>query len=142
MEKKLHVKEKMEPEMKNPFVRYIRKFSENKLWRKIGRYARQIGIKAVYSALLLFYAYRREDTPKWAKNIILGVLGYLLSPIDAIPDLSPILGYTDDLGVLGFGLVTIAAYINEEVRAKARKKLHDWFGNYDEKELKEVDDKL
>lgn len=128
--------------MKNPFIKYTRKFSENKLWRKIGRYARQIGIKAVYSALLLFYAYRRADTPKWAKNIILGVLGYLLSPIDAIPDLSPILGYTDDLGVLGFGLVTIAAYINQEVRDNARKKLHDWFGAYNESELKEVDDKL
>lgn len=128
--------------MKNPFTKYTRKFSENKLWKKISRYARQIGIKAVYSALLLFYAYRRADTPKWAKNIILGVLGYLLSPIDAIPDLSPILGYTDDLGVLGFGLVTIAAYINQEVRDSARKKLHDWFGAYNESELKEVDDKL
>lgn len=128
--------------MKNPFVTYSKKFSENKLWKKFSRFARKIGIKSVYSALLLFFAYRRGDTPKWAKNIILGVLGYLLSPIDAIPDLSPILGYTDDLGVLGFGLVTVAAYINQEVRDKARKKLHDWFGDYDAAQLKEVDDKL
>ncbi len=128
--------------MKNPFVTYSKKFSENKLWKKFSRFARKIGIKSVYSALLLFFAFRRSDTPKWAKNIILGVLGYLLSPIDAIPDLSPILGYTDDLGVLGFGLVTVAAYINQEVRDKARKKLHDWFGDYDAEQLKEVDDKL
>ncbi|MFN7119044.1 MAG: YkvA family protein [Saprospiraceae bacterium] len=128
--------------MKNPFRKYTKKFSENKLWQKFSRFARQIGIKAVYSALLMFYAYRRTDTPKWAKNIILGVLGYLLTPIDAIPDLSPILGYTDDLGVLSFGLVTIAAYINKDVREQARKKLQDWFGEYDEQEIKEIDDKL
>lgn len=128
--------------MKNPFKTYKKKFSENKLWQKFSRFARQIGIKAVYSALLMFYAYRRSDTPKWAKNIILGVLGYLLAPIDAIPDLSPIVGYTDDLAVLSFGLVTIAAYINTDVREKARKRLGDWFGDYDSSEIQDVDDKL
>ncbi len=128
--------------MKNPVKRYIKQFSENKLWSKLTRYARQIGVKSVYTILLLFYAYQRSDTPRWAKNIILGVLGYLISPIDAIPDLSPIIGYTDDLGMLSFGLVTIAAYINDEVREKARKKLVDWFGNYDAKELNEVDKQL
>jgi uncharacterized membrane protein YkvA (DUF1232 family) len=142
MENELRVTEESKKGMKNPFASYIRKFSENRLWRKIARFARQMGVKVVYSALLLFYAFRRSDTPGWAKRIILGVLGYLLSPIDAIPDLSPFLGYTDDLGVLGFGLVTVAAYINDEVREKARQKLRDWFGNYDEEELKEVDEKL
>ncbi len=129
-------------DMKNPFAPYIKNFSENKLWNKLGKYARQIGLKSVYSVLLLFYAYRRNDTPGWAKRIILGVLGYLIMPIDAIPDLSPIIGYTDDLGMLSFGLVTIASYVNEEVRDKAKKRLKDWFGDYDTQELKEVDEKL
>lgn len=142
MEKESNVKEEIKPGMKNPFAKYARKFSENKLWKKFSRFARQIGIKTVYSALLMFYAYRRTDTPKWAKNIIIGVLGYLLTPIDAIPDLSPIIGYTDDLGILSFGLVTIAAYINADVREKARKKLHDWFGDYDASEIKDIDEKL
>lgn len=128
--------------MKNPFSVYIKQFSEAKLWKKIGKYAKQIGLKSVYSSLLLFYAYRRKDTPGWAKRIILGVLGYMLMPFDAIPDLSPIIGYTDDLGVLSFGLVTIASYINEEVREQARKKLSNWFGDYDVKELQEVDKQL
>ncbi len=128
--------------MKNPFAPYIKQFSESKLWQKLSKYARQIGIKSVYMILLLFYAYRRSDTPGWAKRIVLGVLGYLIMPIDALPDLSPILGYTDDIGMLSFGLVTIAAYINQDVRDKARRKLHEWFGEYDATELREVDEKL
>jgi uncharacterized membrane protein YkvA (DUF1232 family) len=63
-------------------------------------------------------------------------------PFDALPDLTPIIGYTDDLGVLSFGLVTIAAYVNDEVRIKARLKLRDWFGEINAEELSEVDEQL
>lgn len=128
--------------MNNPFKKYIKKFSEIKLWSKMTHYARMAGIKSSYTALLLYYAFKRKETPSWAKNIILGTLGYLVSPIDAIPDLSPIIGYTDDIGVLSFGLVTVAAYVNDEVKGKAKDKLKKWFGEYDEAELSEVDEKL
>ncbi len=127
---------------KNPFKAYIEKFSENKFWNKLRNYGRQAGIKVVYASLLLFYAYRRKETPGWAKRIILGTLGYLISPIDAMPDLTPILGFTDDLGVLTFGLVTIAAYVDKSVKGKAREKLKDWFGLIDESELDVVDKQL
>lgn len=128
--------------MKNPFKKYGDTFSENSLLSKIKQYFRDAGIKVVYSALLLYYAFTRKETPLWAKNIIIGVLGYFISPIDALPDLTPIIGYTDDLGVLSFGLVTLACYINTEVKGKAKNKLKDWFGEYDEKELEEVDAQL
>lgn len=128
--------------MKNLFNKYGKLFSEDGLWAKIKNYAKQAGLKAVYTCLLLFYAYRRSETPSWAKNIILGTLGYFLAPIDAIPDLSPIIGYTDDIGVLSFGLVTIAAYVNDEVRKNAKGHLTKWFGEYDEEELAGVEEML
>ncbi|WP_020537420.1 YkvA family protein [Lewinella cohaerens] len=128
--------------MKKTIKKYQRYFSDERFWAKLKSQARNAGVKIVYSALLLFYAYRRKETPFYARSIILGVLGYFLAPIDLIPDLTPILGYTDDLGVLAFGLVTIAAYINQDVRQKARGRLHQWFGDYNEAELKEVDDQL
>ncbi len=128
--------------MKEKISKYAKLFTEARFWHKLKHFARQAGLQVVYAALLMFYAYRRKETPSWAKNIILGTLGYLLAPIDAIPDLSPIIGYTDDLGVLSFGLVTIAAYVNDEVKARARKQLGTWFGHFDESELREVDDKL
>ncbi len=121
---------------------YSPEFSEKGLWRKLLRYARRAGQKTVYMVLLMFFAYRRKDTPAWARNIIIGTLGYFLAPFDAIPDLSPIIGYTDDIGVLSFGLVTIAAYVNEDVRAKARAKLNAWFGQYDPALVAEVDKKI
>ncbi|MEL6926728.1 MAG: YkvA family protein [Bacteroidota bacterium] len=128
--------------MKNPFKKYNSQFSEAKFWRKLKNFFRQIGMKTSYAALLLFYAYRRNDTPAWAKNIVIGVLGYLISPIDMLPDLTPIIGYTDDLGILGFGLVTIAGYINMDVKIKARKKVKDWFGELDHDEIAEVEKNL
>lgn len=130
------------PFKSNPFNRYAILFSKKNLWNKISRYAKQAGIQTVYAALLLYYAFKRKETPRWAKNMVIGVLGYFLAPIDAIPDLTPFIGYTDDIGVLIFGLVTISAYVNKEVRENAKNKLVKWFGNYDTKLLKEVEDKL
>jgi len=129
-------------EMKNPFKRFSAFFSESAFWNKLKRFARQAGVQTVYTALLLYYAFRRKETPAWAKHMVIGVLGYFLAPIDALPDLTPILGYTDDIGVLTFGLVTIATYVNEEAKEKARNKLHTWFGTYREEDLQEVDQKL
>ena len=41
----------------NPFKKYADKFTEGKFWTKLKDYAKQAGVKAVYSALLLFYAF-------------------------------------------------------------------------------------
>jgi len=122
--------------------KFKKEFSESKFWSKLNKFAKKAGVKVVYTALLMFYAYRKKSTPTWAKNIILGCLGYLLSPIDAIPDLTPLIGFTDDLGVLAFGLTTIAFCIDKEVKQSAKQKINKWFGKVDENEFKEVDNKL
>jgi uncharacterized membrane protein YkvA (DUF1232 family) len=117
-------------------------FSGKTLKKWLHKYTNSLGQKFVYSVLLLVYAYKRSDTPSWAKNIIIGALGYVLAPIDSIPDLTPFLGFTDDLGVLTFGLVSIACYVNDEVRVKARKQLKAFFNEIDEDSLAGVDDVL
>lgn len=117
-------------------------FTESGFWQKMTSYARKAGIQVIYAALLMYYAYKRKETPGWAKNIAFGVLGYLISPFDWLTDLSPIIGYTDDFGVLMFGLVTIAAFINDEVKTKARNQLTVWFGSFEESELAGVDKQL
>jgi uncharacterized membrane protein YkvA (DUF1232 family) len=117
-------------------------FSESNFWNTVQSYAKKIGVQSVYSSLLLFYAFKRKETPTWAKNIIIGVLGYLIAPIDLLPDLTPFIGYTDDLGVLGIGLVAIASYINDSVKIQAKTKLKNWFGNYNPSEIENIDQKL
>jgi uncharacterized membrane protein YkvA (DUF1232 family) len=123
-------------------TKYAVFFSESKFWNTVQSYAKKIGVQSVYSSLLLFYAFKRKETPTWAKNIIIGVLGYLIAPIDLIPDLTPFIGYTDDLGVLGIGLVAIASYVNDSVKLQAKTKLKVWFGNYDPSEIENIDQKL
>ena len=110
--------------------------------KKICHFIHRAGVQIVYSALLLFLAYKRKETPKWAKRIVLGALAYLLAPVDAIPDLSPFIGFTDDLGVLLFGLVSIAGYINDDIRQRAREILSQWVPKVNQEDLSEVDQKL
>lgn len=128
--------------MKEKLKKFRKSFSEVNLLGKLQRFAKQAGLKVVYMVLLLFYAYRRKDTPGWAKRIVIGTLGYFIAFVDAVPDLTPIIGYTDDIGILSFGLVAIASYINDEVRENARNHLRKWFGDYNEEDLADVDSKL
>lgn len=128
--------------MKNPFQKYKAFFSENLFWIKLKKFATSAGVNVVYVALLLFYTLRRKETPPWAKKIIIGALGYLISPIDALPDLTPFLGYTDDLSVLLFALSSIAFCVNEDIKSKAKSTLNKWFKNADPVQLKKIDDRL
>jgi len=128
--------------MKRMRERINKGFNTDKLWVWINRYTGTLGQKLVYSILLLYYAYKRSDTPSWAKNIIIGAIAYFLSPIDSIPDLTPFLGLTDDIGVLSFGLVSIACYINDEVREKALIKLHSFFDEVDPESIAAVNQTL
>ena len=122
--------------------KYRKEFNVKKLFAKFPKYVKSLGLKTVYTVLLLWNAYSRDETPIWAKNVILGALGYLLSPIDGIPDVTPFLGLTDDIGILSFGLVNIACYINTEIREKSKVQLKSWFGNFEDSDLSEIDAKL
>ena len=120
---------------KNGKKKYAKNYSDEGFWKKVKKVFKKAGIKTIYSALMLYYAYQNKETPTWAKTIIVGALGYFISPIDAIPDFTPVAGYTDDVGVLVAALGAVGAYIDSAVKQNAKKKLHDWFGDFNEKEL-------
>jgi uncharacterized membrane protein YkvA (DUF1232 family) len=105
----------------------IHDYSEPRFREKLARAARAAGRQVVEKALWLFFAARRPETPRWAKATVYGALAYFIVPLDAIPDLAPLAGYTDDLGVLAVAVTTIAAYIDEGVREKTRRVLARWF---------------
>ena len=71
------------------------------------------------------------------KAIIIGALGYLISPLDVIPDAIPIAGLGDDLAVLLFVLKKVWGDVSEDVKKKAHDKLGKWF---DEDEIPSSDD--
>lgn len=103
-------------------------YSDTGFWSKLAKYALAAGREIVEKALWLYYAAERPETPAWAKAAIYGALGYFIFPIDAIPDITPMVGYVDDLGVITFALSTVASYIDDNVKAQSASKLKDWFG--------------
>lgn len=82
--------------------------------------AKKAGKIIIQNALTLYYTLN-SDAPKWVKVIIAMALAYLVAPIDSIPDLIPVLGFSDDLGLLITVLSKIAIHIKDEYRQKARK---------------------
>jgi uncharacterized membrane protein YkvA (DUF1232 family) len=103
-------------------------YSESALWNKIKKFAQQAGQDIVEKALLLYFAAQSPDTPEWAKATIYGALGYFIFPLDVISDVIPVVGYTDDLGVLAAAISAVAINITPAIRMQAKKKLQDWFG--------------
>ena len=82
--------------------------------------AKKAGKIIIQNALTLYYTLN-SDVPKWVKVIIAMALAYLVAPIDLIPDLIPVLGFSDDLGLLITVLSKIAIHIKDESRQQARQ---------------------
>lgn len=102
-------------------------YSEQGFWDKVKQYAKDMGESVLEPALKLYYSAQDPDTPLWAKTTAYGALAYLISPIDAIPDLTPILGYTDDLGAIAAAIAMIAAHVKTKHTEKAKETLKQWF---------------
>lgn len=102
-------------------------YSDTGFWDKVKTYAKSAGEGVLEPALKMYYAALDADTPAWAKTTMLASLGYFISPIDAVPDVAPIVGYVDDLGVLVAALGATAAHIKEEHARKAKATLAQWF---------------
>ncbi|WP_404454735.1 DUF1232 domain-containing protein [Virgibacillus necropolis] len=115
-------------------------FSENKFGEKMLNYAKLLGTKLAYYSFLLFYAFKSPNTPKSAKLTIAGALGYLILPLDVVPDFIPLVGLTDDSAVIIYAVYRIISHIDEPIKQKADAKMKKFFGgNYD---TKDIDEKL
>ena len=117
------------------FMQYANKFSKTEIVEKISRIAKRAGAKLVYAALILYYTLQSDKIPVKDKAIIIGALGYLISPLDVVPDAIPIVGLGDDLGVLIYVLQKVWGNVSEDVKVKARERLSKWF---DEDEIEEI----
>ena len=115
---------------------YANKFSQSEFVEKISRIAKRAGAKLVYAALILFYTLQSDKISAKDKAIIIGALGYMISPIDVVPDAIPIVGLSDDLAVLLYVLKKVWTDVDPDIKDKAREKLSKWF---DDDEIGEID---
>ena len=117
------------------FMSYANKFSQSEFVEKISRIAKRAGSKLVYAALILYYTLQSDRISKTDKAIIIGALGYMISPLDVIPDAIPIAGLTDDFAVLIYVLKKVWTDIDPSIIEQAKEKLSKWF---DEEEICDI----
>ena len=117
------------------FMKYSGKFTNTGFTEKISRVAKRAGAKLVYAALILYYTLQSDKVSVKDKAIIIGALGYLISPLDVVPDAIPIAGLGDDLAVLVYVLQKVWTDVNDDVKQKAKEKLSKWFA---EDEISEI----
>lgn len=116
-------------------MNYSNKFSKRDFVEKIARIAKSAGAKLVYAALILYYTLQSDKVSATNKAMIIGALGYLISPLDVVPDAIPIAGLADDLGVLVYVLKKVWTEVDPDIETKARERLSKWF---DEDEIAEI----
>lgn len=102
-------------------------YSGPALWRTLKKVALKASRQTLLSALVLFYCLKDRDTPAWARGVIVGALGYLILPTDLVPDMIPGAGFGDDWGAIVVALGTVAAYIKDEHKSKAKAQLDRLF---------------
>ncbi len=107
---------------------HAKAYSEKGFWEKVGKYAYTAGKDLIELALKLYYSAQDPQTPAWARATIVSALGYFIFPLDAIPDITPVVGYADDFGALAAAFGTVAAHIKKEHAEAAKTKLKQWFG--------------
>jgi uncharacterized membrane protein YkvA (DUF1232 family) len=95
-------------------------------WRKLQRFAAQIPFAE--DLLTAYYCAFDRETPNHVRAALLGALAYFVLPIDVLPDLLPIVGFTDDAAVLAGALRLVWTHIrpaHREAARRALKKLSD-----------------
>ena len=103
-------------------------YNPKSFWEKVAESAKFAGATLIEKSLALHYCAGGPETPLWARTVIYGALGYFIFPIDAIPDALPVIGFTDDLGVLVAAVGAVATHMEEEHTDQAKETMKQWFG--------------
>lgn len=106
------------------FTKYSSHFSELSFMQKVGRVGELLGDTILMPVLKLYYILLEPSVPKQTKLYIMGALGYFILPIDLLPDFLPgLLGFSDDLIVVGIILRQVRKYETPQIQAKAEHLL-------------------
>ncbi len=90
-------------------------------WQKLRRIAAQLPFAE--DLLTAYYCAFDRATPLQVKATLVGAIAYFVLPVDAIPDVLPVIGFTDDAAVLAVAIKLVAGAIRPEHREAAKRKL-------------------
>ncbi len=92
-----------------------------RFWFKLKRVAAKLPFAE--DLLAAYYCAFDKETPRHVQAALLGAIAYFILPFDFIPDMLPVLGYTDDAAVLATAIKLVAAHITDDHREAARAAL-------------------
>jgi uncharacterized membrane protein YkvA (DUF1232 family) len=92
-----------------------------RFWIKL----KQVAAKLPFTEDLLaaYYCAFDKETPRHVQVALLGAIAYFILPFDFIPDMMPVLGFTDDAAVLATAIRLVASHITDDHREAARAAL-------------------
>ena len=73
--------------------------------------------------LAAYYCAFDKQTPRHVQASLLGAIAYFILPFDFVPDMLPVLGFTDDAAILATAIRMVAGHITQEHRDAARAAL-------------------
>jgi uncharacterized membrane protein YkvA (DUF1232 family) len=97
-----------------------------RFWSKLKRVAAQLPFAE--DLLAAYYCAFDSHTPRHVQAALLGAIAYFILPFDFVPDMLPVLGFTDDAAVLATALRMVVTHITPEHRDAARaalKRVHN-----------------
>jgi uncharacterized membrane protein YkvA (DUF1232 family) len=86
-------------------------------WAKLRRVAARLPFAE--DLLAAYYCAFDYQTPLQVKAALMAALAYFVLPFDIVPDVMPLLGFTDDAAILATAMRMVAAHMRPEHRAAA-----------------------
>ena len=113
----------IEAEISWDVVKFTREqaYVRRRFWSKLRRFA--AALPFAEDLLTAWYCAFDRETPRRVQAALVGALAYFVLPFDVIPDMMPVLGFTDDAAVLATALRLVATNIRDEHREAARAAL-------------------
>ncbi|WP_028348418.1 YkvA family protein [Bradyrhizobium murdochi] len=92
-----------------------------RFWIKFKRVMAQLPFAE--DLLAAYYCAFDKETPRHVQAALIGAVAYFILPLDFMPDVMPLLGFTDDAAVLATAIRLVASHITQEHRDAARAAL-------------------
>lgn len=102
------------------------KIDDRALLSKARGVVRRLGVDVVEKVLVGYYVMRDDATPRRARLTLAGALAYFLLPADAVADVLPAVGFTDDGLAIAMALAAVATSIRQRHLEQARTTLQGW----------------
>jgi uncharacterized membrane protein YkvA (DUF1232 family) len=90
-------------------------------WSKVRRIA--AALPFAEDLLAAYYCAFDRNTPRHVQAALVGALAYFVLPFDVIPDMMPVLGFTDDAAVLATAVKLVSSHIRPEHREAAKQAI-------------------